>query len=410
MNWYELSQRNFGLILTGKRPAQGYVDTDFHPPFDVPVKYMLENPSWTKEDIYIKFSPTIEWDTALHSIASMNGSATAVEWSRDLSKLRSMWQIGEDMKKKGHKMQAGEEPDVLHLVSDLRMMSINEETGLQNAATVNLDNIRDLQKCGWKAIDDTFGGIPASGPLVVFGPTKTGKTFWTSQLIDKFLHYYPEKTAAIFSLEMGGPRYLKRSFEMYPTLHEVKDRIWISGKARGMPDIVAETATRECDIVVIDSVDYALNAEASSAGFDRVWKSIVQMGRLLDIPVVAVAQPNREGKFKAKTEFLGPYSIEWSGAAENASEQLIALQHIEHSIDMTDKQFPLFDDAYYMISWFQRGGYPQQKGPGAIIMRNEDNKSGKLWDGEVYQNMLWRPDKYKKAVERTSSRRKVEDD
>ena len=418
MDWFELSQRNVGLILTGKKHAQGYKPESFHPPFDKVVTYMHDHPEWDKNDIYLNFSPTSELDNAIRSISGLNGSAKSIDWARDLDAMRILWETGEKLERTGHKMKAGEHPEVLHLVSDLRMMDMNEESGLRLASEIDLTDVKSLQPCGWDIIDKTFGGIPVSGPLVVYATTKTGKTFWTSKLINEFLHYYPERVAAIFSLEMGGARYLKRSFDMYPTMKEVADRIWISGKARGMEDIIAETATREVDIIVIDGIRDAVQGEITPSLMDKAWNDVKRMGRLLEIPIVAVAQPNRMSKFNSRERFIGMYDIEWSGAAENAAEQMIALQYVSEDMDILgrDAIFPVISDAFYMISYFQRGGYPVQVGPGAVILnKHKKFPDGRtiMWESEAHGvekkgvtiPTLYRPGRYETIGSRNSKRK-----
>lgn len=189
---------------------------------------------------------------------------------------------------------------------------------------------------------------------------------------------------------------------MYPELETVLDRMWVSGKAKHIEDIVAEASEKEWDMIVIDSIDYLPDKEISASVMDRLWKAIVRMGRLLEIPIIVTTQPNRDAKWKAETRFHQRYDIVWSGSSEDAAEQLWFIQYVRDELDMEDETFPTFDDAYYIISWKQRGGYDVQQGPGAIILK--DLLPGKgggqkiLWSGKAHQNMLFVPGRNRKII------------
>jgi len=381
MNWYDQSQIVFGLIALKKIKHHSVLPKNLYPPFDTPVAYMHENPEWEIEDIHLKFQSN-EWEIAMNAARSLNGTATTVNWARDLEKMRIMWETGAKLTKTGDKLQKGEDVEVLSIVSDLKMMSVADEIGLQLASEVDLTDVVALQKCGWKEIDETFGGIPASGPLVVYATTKTGKSFWISKLINEFLHFYPEKRVTVFSLEMAYKRYLKRSFDMYPTMKEVADRLLVTSKASTMEEVIAMSSTEPTDMVVIDGIADAVLGEKSAAGMDKAWSDVKRMGRMLEIPVIAVAQPNRAAKFNAQEQFLGKWNIEWSGAAENAAEMMIALQYLGTGANIEKKIFPVVEDAYYMINYFSR----DSENTGAVILdKHVSSPEGRrLWESSAH--------------------------
>ena len=386
LDHYQLSRRNMGLVIIGKKHPSAYQSENFSAPYDEVHEFMLKKPEWSREDLYQKFA-TSELDAAIQDAKSLNGSSTDVDWCAELKLEKSWWDVGDDLERYGHKIKKGERPELLPLVSNMRLVSVNEKTGLKRADEVDWKSAKGLQPSGWDVIDKTFGGIPESGPLVVYGTTGTGKSFWTNQLLNKYLHYYKDKSAAAFSLEMSEKRYLKRGFEMYPQLEEVANRLYVSGKARGIDEIVSDVSTKNISILVIDSIDYLVK-QIDASHFEMTWKKIVELGRLLEIPIVITAQPNRLAKYNALNRFLQKYDIAWSGAAEDSAEQLIALQHVREELDMDDKSFPVYSEAYYMICWKQREGWPMQRGPGAVIMRDCTEK---LWVGDAYQNMLFYP-------------------
>jgi replicative DNA helicase len=411
LSWFDQSQIVFGLIALKKIRHHSVLPKNLYPPFDTPVAYMHENPEWEVEDLHLKFQSN-EWEIAMNAARSLNGTATSVNWARDLEKMRIMWETGAKLTKTGDKLQKGEDVEVLSIVSDLKMMSVTEEIGLHVASEVDLTDVVSLQKCGWKEIDETFGGIPASGPLVVYATTKTGKSFWISKLINEFLHYYPEKRATVFSLEMPYKRYLKRSYDMYPTLEEVSDRLLVTSRASNMKEVIAITSTEPTDLVVIDGIADAVSGEKSASLMDSAWSDVKRMGRLLEIPIVAVAQPNRASKFNSQEQFIGKYDIEWSGAAENAAEMTIALQYLGVDASIEKKIFPVVNDAYYMINYFMRDG----ENTGAVILDKhvqtplgrrlwESSAHGITKNGEIIPT-LYKEGLYKAEGSNSSSRAK----
>lgn len=423
MTWYELSQINMGLILKEIKVPQAYSPNDFAPPFDEILSFMKEKDTWCKEDLYTQFAPS-ELDSSLHAVMSLNGSSKEVDWAESLRKSREIYEISDELEKVGRAGKRGSLPDVMQISSKLRRFSNGEGKGLRLSKDINWQDVKGLQPSGWDAIDKTLGGIAESGPIVVFAATKTGKSFWTMKLLNEFLHYHTEKKAGVFTLELTDKRYLKRAFEMYPSFLEIheQERIYVTHTLRTIDAIINDVGNREIDIAVIDGIDGLVRGEFSTSKFAEAWAGIIELGVIYDIPVVVTAQPNRENKWRAKLgEFLDIYAIEWSGAAENGAEQLIALQYVAYADDFTDERFPAYDDTYYMISWLQREGWKLQKGPGAIIFKDHKyDKDGniRLWDGPAFGYKIPGSDKmspqlFKEGArlgKKKSSRRKKEDD
>ena len=69
---YEISQINFGLILSGKRTPHAYLEEEFSSPFDEMLRFIKSKEDWSKEDLYAaKFAPS-ELDGAIGAVNSLN--------------------------------------------------------------------------------------------------------------------------------------------------------------------------------------------------------------------------------------------------------------------------------------------------------------------------------------------------
>jgi len=429
--WLEQSEKSLGLILRGDQSPLSYSpDNFFSPEQQAIVKYIQDNPDYTREDLYTRF-PSQILDSANHAVLNINGSGKEVNWADILRKTKNIYEIGDELEKTGKQAKrSGELPEILSLRGKLDSFVRGETSGVMCSLDVDWKNAKGLQKSGWDALDLTIGGIAESGPVVVFAATKTGKSFWCFKLLSEFLNYYPKKKAIVFTLEMPSDRQLNRSFQVYPKLmksHE-EGRLFITHKTRRASEISNAISTNECDIAVIDGIDGMIKGERSASAFAQAWAEIIEIGVVLEIPIIVTAQPNRGGKFWAGTQFLDKYWIEWSGAAENGAEQLIALQHIKYAIDFEDNRFPVFDDTYYMISWLQREdwkGVPV-KGPGAIIFKPEDaeyyideygDKQRVPWGGKAHGReidgkkipSLWREQPKGTKIAQSSRRKREED-
>jgi len=429
--WLEQSEKNLGLILRGDQSPLSYSPDNFFDPVQQKiVEYIQNNPDYEINELYQRFSSQI-LDSAKHAVMNINGSGKEINWADILRKTKTVYEIGDELEKTGKQAKrSGELPNTLDLRCKLDGYARNEKSGLQLSKDIDWKNAKGLQKCGWDAIDLTVGGIAASGPIVAFAPTKTGKSFWNFKLLSEFLEYYPDKKAAVFSLEMPSDRLLSRGFLMYPKLLKANEegRFYITHKIRTIDGISTEVATHDVDIVAIDGINGLVKGEYSAGTFARTWDGIIEIGVTLEVPILVTAQPNRNGKWKAQTEFLDMYDIEWSGAAENGAEQLFALQHIKYAIDFDDKRFPVFDDAYYMISWLQREGWTKVpiEGPGAIIFKSEDaqyytdedeNRRRVLWGGKAHGRVidgkkipsLWREQPKGTKIAQSRRRKREED-
>ena len=393
MDWKGVSEINAGLVLLGKRSAHEYDPDDLFPPYDDVIKVYKEKPDALKEDVVLKVHPTAI-QIAIHAAENLNGMGESTNWPEILRKQASLYRLGKQLKRTGERLERGDDADLLSLSGKLQALSDDSQVGLVRADDVDYDAFEPFEPSGWGVNDNILGGVPKYGLQIVYGRTGVGKSFWLAKRIKEFLRHYPERTAAVYTLEMPDDEYLHRSIHMYPDLKEFSDRLYVNGMVTRVEDILAECSTHKIDFVGIDFVDHLVKDDSPSE-YAKVYKKIVQMGRLLRIPITLLAQPNRASMYNNE-RFLTMHDIAWSSMAENSAWQLIALQRA-NELDMEDDLFPLFDDDhYYMICWKQRGGWPKQKGPGAIILE----PSPTLWEGKPVKNRLWNPGAVRKMKRR----------
>ena len=413
MNWEQLSEINFGLVLTDRFPATMYRPDDFTAPYDEGIR-ILQQKGATKEDVakVIASSYLQDASSAVHKFNGI-GEYQNFDWVKPLKKSKRSFDISKRLSKVSKRLAENEDVDMLSIYGDLGSIISEESSGLSLASNIDATHYRPFIKSGNPVIDKILGGIPADGPIIVYGPTGVGKSHWAAGMMDYLLHEYTDKIGGIYTLEMGAEHYLWRELNMFPTMKEILDRLYVSGSVRDIEELVAEVTAKKLDFVVLDDMDNMV--KSSDAGeYERVYRRIKEICRFLKIPVFVLCQPNREAKHAIERgeRFLGRYDIAWSGGAENSAALQVALQRVSASLDMEATTFPTEEgeELYYEIFWKSRDGWPSdynstgQQGPGAIIR----TKSRQAWRGSPYSNSyrLWQPNSGSKKI---GKKRKVED-
>lgn len=413
MNLQELSEVNFGLCLDGRVPATIFRPEWFSTPYDRGIE-ILQQKGATKEDVAQVLSSAYIND-AHNAVKKWNGIGEYenFDWAKAIATAHRKGKLSVRLAKASKKLAENEDVDILPLYGDLGNLISEESSGLSLASTIDATHYKPFIKSGNPVLDKILGGIPADGPIIVYGPTGVGKSHWAASMMDYLLHQYPDKTAGIYTLEMGAEHYLWREMNMFPSLKDVLDRLYVSGSVRDIEELVAEVTAKRLDFVVLDDMDNMV--KSSEAGeYERVYRRIKEICRFLKIPVFVLCQPNREAKHAIERgeRFLGRYDIAWSGGAENSAALQVALQKVVSSLDMESTTFPTDEEQelYYEIFWKSRDGWPSdyqvdgQQGPGAVVRL----ASRQAWRGLPYggKYKLWQPNSGSKKI---GKKRKTED-
>ncbi len=386
MNHRDLSEVVFGLIMENRLPVETVRSSYFDAPYDKGIEILAKKGA-SREDVAKSLSSSYISDAhdAVHKWNGI-GDKENFNWIQALMESYHNLERGKRFIKIGKKLQENEPVDLLPVYSDLGSAIAGHSMGLRPLSDIDISHYTPFMESGDPVHDAILGNFPNDGPVVAYGKTGIGKSFWLASKVDYFLHKHPGKTAAIYTLEMGEEHWKHRNLGMYPSLNDVKDRLHVSGVVSTIEQIVSEVMSRKFDFVGIDDIDNLVQ-QNSAEEYERIYRKVKEICRFMKIPVIVLAQPNRVAKLSGK--FLGHYDIAWSGAAENSAALLIALQKA-NSMDMDDQMFITEDnDMFYQICWKSRDGYPVQVGPGAMITL----PSKQLWRGKPYANVnkLWTP-------------------
>jgi hypothetical protein len=402
MNHHDLSEVVFGLVLEARVPVESVRPEFFDVPYDKGIE-ILSKKGATREDVAKVLNSRFISD-AHDAVHKWNGISEKenFDWVKALVDADYHLSLSKRLDKASKRLRENDDVDLLPLFGELSSAVSGQQSGLRPLAEVDIENYKPFMDCGDPVFDAILGNFPNDGPVVAYGKTGVGKSFWLASKVDYFLHLHTEKRAAIYTLEMSEEHWKHRNYSMYPSLRDVEDRLYVSGVVSKIEQIVMEVMTGKFDLVGIDDMDN-LVSQSSPDEYERVYRKIKEICRFMKIPVIVLAQPNRTAKLSGK--FLGQFDTAWSGAAENSAGLLIALQKA-NSIDMKDDDmFPSFDtDHFYEICWKSRDGWPVMQGPGCII-RQVGNR---MWRGKPYMNkaQLWMPNATGKSI---GKKRKSED-
>lgn len=380
MSRHKVSEIVFGLIWTDRLPPQAVRSDWLTNPFDKAVEY-LQRPNVKKEDVSMVIDGTYLAE-AFGAVQHLNGAGEGIEWVKMLSRIWHRERSGLKLRRVADGLVANDDVDIVDAYNELStLVAGDRETGLVQASTVDYTTYKPFMPSGNDYIDKIIGGIPTDGPIITYGPTGIGKSHFAASIVDGFLDYYKDRSAAIYTLEMNHQHYLNREINMYPRLAKNLDRLLVSSTVRTPEELMSEVMTNRLDLVVLDDMDNMVT-ESSAAQYEHVYRIVKTIVRLKSIPFIVLAQPNRGGKTGGK--FLTLYDVAWSGAAENSAAMFIALQDVASTdYGWNDPTYPVTETRHFYMQFLKsRDGWPAQMGPGAIILE----PSSTMWRGQLFNN------------------------
>jgi len=410
----ELSLLNIGFVLNGNYSPAVFNPQHFPAPYNKAMQLLQDNrdslTDKNRADSLLTSVLRLDEIELAHEVAARQnglGEEGAFNWAGAQADAYFRTIKAQQLKPLLKNLENNEEPDPLKVISVLTSMVAGKTTGLVSAKDIDWNTYKPYMKCGYKPIDDVIGGIPSDGPIVVIGSQGTGKSYWAFLIVCSWLLEHPDQKAAIYTLEMPADHYVWRSIKMYPEFKPLLDtgRLLISASVRGVEEIVAEASASQVGLIAIDDLD-RLAGGASPEKYQTAYMKITEICRFLKVPVIVLAQPNREGK-KAK-KFLGIYDAAWSGAAENSAAMFLSLNNVDPTDpEWEDMRFPLTKDnpkntpRLFMCFWKFREQKDDDKQQGVGAIRIEPGLNGyynQIWKGEAYGNKLWTPNHQNSTV------------
>jgi len=387
--WQEISEVVFGLIITNRLDRTKYSPSMFVSPYDSGLEQFLKTGNHT---VVINTISDGLYNAAIEACKDVSDeSLTDIDWHQRLYKVSKTHKIGENMANLSKQALRGNEltsQQVMDITAQLKDIANPTAIGLQVSTEVKIEP-EPWMLSGWKPLDEHLGGIPKAGPILLMGGTGQGKSLWSQSFVGAFLEQYPEKKAAMYSLEMGAGEYIARGIKLYPKFRAAHEqgRILVSDRTTTIDDIGIEIAAVGADIVFVDYIDYVVK-DFSEAAYAEVYVKMNNIQRTLDIPFFMLLQPNR-GQYGGI-----PYKhyARYSGMAENVAALFLAI-FAPNDADECNDEFAYIDDSMYLIAWKSRYGWrvedrihPDGKarlGPGAMVMprhrRVWDDQSDSSW-------------------------------
>jgi len=407
MDLNEISKINIGFMLNGNYNPHVYNAGKFPAPYNKAVKLLQDNKGEHDKgqaDVVLSQVLRLEEIEDCHEVAARQnglGEYGVFDWVSAQGKAYDNWILGTTLERASKGLVKNDPVDLLPIFGALQNTVVGGKSGLVASSEIDETKYTPYMKCGYKPIDDIIGGIPTDGPIIVLGLTGAGKSYFAYHLVCSWLREHPDKTAAIYTLEMPAEHYKWRSKRMFPMHNDIAEsnRLLISGSVKDVNELQAEVSAMQVDFVVVDDLD-GLVTEETPGAYQAVYKRVKEICRFLGIPVLMLAQTNREIS-KAK-RFLGLHDASWSSAAEKSAAMFITLNYVDpNDPEWQDNRFPIHagnnerTPRLFICFWKFRENRDDDKQQGLGAIRIEPNKlTGRydtIWVGEAYQNKLFPP-------------------
>lgn len=365
-DWLSSSEIVTGLIIEGRLPLNAVRPELFCAPYNEVIKLMKDGNQETEYLINnVGLAPI---QSSLDASHSLNGLGEA-NWVSILEKSRALYSAGTKMEKLSHKLKEGEDVNWAEVVGMAR------DADTSRTDFVPLSDVKDgampFIPTGYEPWDMHLLGVPEAGLIITAGNPGVGKTTLMTKLASCFVKKHPDKTAAIFSLEMILME-IAGSFRKYKMLNaEQESRIMLQEKSGTIDDLINRAAkVSNLGIIAIDFADLMIRGEVSEAQMAHIYTTAQIGAKDLHVPLILLSQLNRT--------YTGgiprPVHIRYTSMAEATAWMLTMLWN--PSDDYFEKQdeatspLPIKPNLAYIIAWKVRGGFRQHPNdhPGAIMI------------------------------------------
>ncbi len=388
-SWRDTSELVGGLVITGRISSNTVRPELFYPPIDEVIKLYKSGTVGPEE-----LSEMCGW-TAISSLmeaaASINGTGSKLDWIKKLELSYANYTSGDELEKLGKKLKKGEQIDF----SKLTTIAAKAQTG--QSSLVRASDIEPRETpfilSGYKPVDDHLGGHPAVGLLLIGGRPGTGKTTLLIRLVKSFLAQHPDKTVAVFSIEMLAEELRKRADEIVEFTQDELERWIICDEPYTAEQIINKCATIDnLGFVGIDFADMMIIGESNEGKYTELYKNLALGSKSLRVPIALLAQ------------FSGTYSggvpkpehFRWTRLAEALAWEIWTIWNPEKDYFAADEDLlPIVDGKAYICVWKIRGGFRihREDCPGAIQIPYKNDLG---WHSTISKWFVMRTDKPKK--------------
>lgn len=368
MNWSELSEICFGLLMKNKIGVEAIRPEMFISPYDKAVEFYKEGHNSPEEMIAkLGISP---YNSAMEAVSQVSGSR--IDWCSMLEKAQFQMVLADNLESLIKKLKRGEEVEFTQIVEKFNIL---EHTAVDGVPMCDVVAEPDpFTPLGWTAIDTHCNGLPKVGLNIVGGAPASGKTSFAVKLIDSFLTTYPDKIVNMFTLEMPASEFKARAESMKTFTPEKQERFFLHDQVMHIEELSNKAAKYKdkTGMIVIDFADLLIKDVSSEPEMGNIYKTCAVLAKRLLCPVFLLSQLNRQ--------YMGgiprPNHIRWTGLAEAMGWNIFMLYNPSTSFHGADEdsKLPCIEGMGYILHWKCRGGFRKHGFPGAIQLK---------WDGQT---------------------------
>lgn len=317
------------------------------------------------------YGPTVI-NSALDAARGVGGLALNTNWPKVLEESWAMHQAGATLEKLGKKLQNGEPIDWSKVTTLSRSAQLKLSEDLIPLSDIE-PGAMPFVCTGWKAFDEHVGGLPEIGLVVVGGRPGVGKTWYMVKTVTSYAKAHPDKSVAVFSLEMVLAEIAARfKGESIPESNrpdeDTQKRMLMCEKILSAEEIVQMCTTiPNLGLVCIDFADLTIRGAADEAAMSVLYKTLAAGAKEIGCTIILLSQLARRNGIPK------PSDLRYTGLAEALGWMILMLYDpaTDWTVeDQEDKTLPVIDRTAYIIVWKVRGGFRRHvdDSPGAICI------------------------------------------